>query len=198
MPLSATAAGSASAGTCSLTDACQAGPNRAIPLPIMKQNRSSKNGVIRSKKASIVSASEPASAIAKATSPTTRRSNISAKAPAGVETSATGSINAVCTNATISAEEVIRVIAQAAPTPIINRPRFDNRLAVQIRLNTACLNGERIPVEVRARGSSELFIAQTGFPELIANLSCAEPFVARRAPGRHRGGIELALPSLGA
>jgi hypothetical protein len=28
-------------------------------------------------------------------------------------------------------------------------------------------------------------------------LSCAEPFVARRAPGRHCGRIELALPSLG-
>ena len=34
MPLSATAEGRASVGTCSLTEACQAGPNSAIPLPI--------------------------------------------------------------------------------------------------------------------------------------------------------------------
>jgi hypothetical protein len=37
MPLSATAEGSAFADTCSLTDACQAGPNKAIPLLMMKQ-----------------------------------------------------------------------------------------------------------------------------------------------------------------
>ena len=77
----------------------------------------------------------------------------------GSETSATGSINAVCTNAIISAEEVIRVIAQAAPTPMINRPKLDNRLAVQIRRNTACRSGERMPTEARARWSPETFIA---------------------------------------
>ena len=33
MPLRATAEGSASGGTCSLTEDCQAGPNSALPLP---------------------------------------------------------------------------------------------------------------------------------------------------------------------
>jgi len=44
-----------------------------------------------------------------------------------------GSISAVCTSATLSAEDVICVIAQAAPTPWINIPRFETRLASQIR-----------------------------------------------------------------
>ena len=41
MPLSATADGSVSAGTCSLTEDCQAGPNSAMPLPTMKHSASS-------------------------------------------------------------------------------------------------------------------------------------------------------------
>ena len=40
MPFSATADGSVSAGTCSLTEDCQAGPNSAMPLPTTKQNTS--------------------------------------------------------------------------------------------------------------------------------------------------------------
>src|SRR5271169_5214371 len=86
MPLSATAEGSASAGTCSLTDACQAGPNKAIPLPTMKQETSRRAGVITPSHARTESEIEPANAIDRATSPTIRRSNISAIAPAGVDT----------------------------------------------------------------------------------------------------------------
>ena len=44
-PALKTAEGSASAGTCSLTDACHAGPNKAIPLPMMKQETSRRRGV---------------------------------------------------------------------------------------------------------------------------------------------------------
>ncbi len=66
-----------------------------------------------------------------------RRSYMSAMAPAGIEISMIGSIKAVCTSATLSADEVIWVIAQAAPTPWINRPRLDTRLASQMRRNTA-------------------------------------------------------------
>ena len=66
---------------------------------------------------------------------------MSAMAPAGIEISMIGSISAVCTSATMSADDVICVIAQAAPTPWIRRPRLESRLASQIRRNTACLKG---------------------------------------------------------
>ena len=127
MPLSATAAGSVSAGTCSLTEACQAGPNSAMPLPTMKQSASRTFGVTRPSHASTVSAVAPTSAITSETSATTRRSCMSAMAPAGIEISMIGSISAVCTSATLSADDVICVIAQAAPTPWINIPRLDTQ-----------------------------------------------------------------------
>ena len=79
---------------------------------------------------------EPASAIDRATSSTIRRSNISAIAPTGVDTSATGSINDVWTSATMPVDHEIFVIAQAAPTPRTRSPRLDNGLAVQMRRNT--------------------------------------------------------------
>ena len=66
---------------------------------------------------------------------------MSAMAPAGIEISMIGSISAVCTSATLSADDVICVIAQAAPTPWISMPRLDNRLASQMRRNTACRSG---------------------------------------------------------
>ena len=66
---------------------------------------------------------------------------MSAIAPAGIAISMIGSISAVCTSATLSAEVVICVIAQAAPTPWINMPRLETRLASQMRRNTACRNG---------------------------------------------------------
>jgi hypothetical protein len=62
---------------------------------------------------------------------------MSAIAPAGVDTSATGSINDVWTSATIPVDDEIFVIAQAAPTPRTRSPRLDSRLAVQMRRNTA-------------------------------------------------------------
>src|SRR5271165_3045795 len=95
MPFSATAEGSASAGTCSLTDACHAGPNKAIPLPMMKHEASRRAGVMTPSPARTDSEIEPVNAIDRATIPTIRRSNISAIAPAGVDTRATGNINDV-------------------------------------------------------------------------------------------------------
>ena len=74
-----------------------------------------------------------------------RRSYMSAIAPAGIEISMIGSIKAVCTSATLSAEEAICVIAQAAPTPWIIRPRLDNRLASQIRRKIVCRSGAVTP-----------------------------------------------------
>ena len=91
--------------------------------------------------ASTVSAVAPVSAISSDTSATMRRSYMSAMAPAGIEISMIGSISAVCTSATLSADDVICVIAQAAPTPWISRPRLESRLASQMRRNTECRSG---------------------------------------------------------
>ena len=151
MPFSATADGNVSAGTCSLTEACHAGPNSAMPLPTMKQNASRISGVRRPSQASTDSAVAPASAIESETSATMRRSYMSAMAPAGIAISMIGSIKAVCTSATLSADDVICVIAQAAPTPWINSPRLDSRLASQIRRNTECRNGAATPLAANTR-----------------------------------------------
>src|SRR5580692_1600872 len=153
MPLSATAEGSASTGTCSLTDACQAGPNKAIPLPMMKQETSRMTSVTTPNHARAESEIEPANAIDRATSPTIRRSNMSAIAPASVDTRATGSINDVWTSATIPVDDEICVIVQAAPTPRTKMPKLDNKLAVQMRRNTAWRNGEKMPRADGARYS---------------------------------------------
>ena len=66
---------------------------------------------------------------------------MSAMAPAGIEISMIGSISAVCTSATLSADDVICVIAQAAPTPWIRMPRLETRLASQMRLKTEWRSG---------------------------------------------------------
>src|SRR5947208_8501277 len=111
MPFSATADGNVSAGTCSLTEDCQAGPNSAMPLPTMKQSVNRLCGVTWLSHASTDNAVEPASEIDSEISATTRRSYMSAMAPAGIEISITGSISAVWTSATLSADDVICVIA---------------------------------------------------------------------------------------
>ena len=141
MPLSATADGSVSAGTCSLTEDCQAGPNSAMPLPTTKHSASRISGVTWPSQNSTESAVAPENEIVSEISATMRRSCMSAMAPAGIEINITGSISAVCTSATLSAEDVICVIAQAAPTPWISRPRLDSRLASQMRRNIGCRSG---------------------------------------------------------
>ena len=70
---------------------------------------------------------------------------MSATAPAGIAISMIGSIKAVCTSATLSADAVIWVIAQAAPTLWIIRPRLDKRLASQIRRNMGKRSGAAMP-----------------------------------------------------
>ena len=70
---------------------------------------------------------------------------MSAMAPAGIEISMIGSISAVCTSATLSADDVICVIAQAAPTPWIRMPRLESRLASQMRRNTVWRSGAVMP-----------------------------------------------------
>src|SRR5436309_8194029 len=141
MPYKATADGSVSAGTYSLTEACHAGPNSAMPQPTTKQNASRMFGVTRLSQAITASEVAPTSEIDSETRATMRRSYMSAMAPAGIEISMIGSIKAVCTSATLSADDAICVIAHAAPTPWINSPRLDSRLASQIRRNTECFKG---------------------------------------------------------
>src|SRR5258708_22346766 len=114
MPLSAPAAGSDSDDTVQLTEACHDGPNSAMPVRTMKQNIKRMFGVIKLRKVRIDSVVAPVSAIHSPTSATSRRSYMSAIAPAAIEISMVGSIAAVCTSATLSADEVISVIAQAA------------------------------------------------------------------------------------
>jgi hypothetical protein len=104
-----------------------------MPPPTAKQSPSKRFGVTKPSQANAARTVAPVSAILRATSATMRRSYISAIAPAGIEISMTGAVSAVCTSATLSAEDVICVIAQAAPTPWIRIPRLESRLASQIR-----------------------------------------------------------------
>ena len=145
MPFSATAEGNVSGGTCSATEACQAGPNSAMPLPIRKQNSSNRFGVMCPLQVRTVRPVAPISAMTSDTSPTLRRSYMSAMAPAGIEISMIGSISAVWTSATLSAADVICVIAQAAPTLWIIKPRLDSRLASQMRRNSLIRSGAARP-----------------------------------------------------
>src|SRR6202047_3301182 len=145
MPFRATADGNVSAGTCSLTEDCHAGPNSARPQPTTKQNASRVCGVMRPSHAITDSEVAPESAIDSETSATMRRSYMSAMAPAGIEISMIGSISAVCTSATWSADDVIWVMAQAAPTPWINMPKLESRLASQMRRNTTYRSGAATP-----------------------------------------------------
>src|ERR1700722_8129451 len=112
---------------------------------MVKQETRRRAGVMTPSHARTESEIEPANAIDRATSPTIRRSNISAIAPAGVDTRATGSINDVWPSATILVDDEIFVIDQAAPTPRTRSPRLDNRLAVQMRRNTAYRSVEKKP-----------------------------------------------------
>ncbi|MNI51304.1 hypothetical protein D3C73_1060230 [compost metagenome] len=165
MPLSAMADGRALTGTCSETEACQAGPKTAIPLPTMKQKASRASGV---SSPSIVTAHRPtAPASAKDSAPmqTKRRSNISEMAPAGRAMSIMGAIRAVWTSATIMASSVNRLMLQAAPTPWIRMPKLDKRLADQILRNTGTPNGARRP-------SARSVIAHFPHPDHVITPEC--------------------------
>ena len=80
-----------------------------------------------------------------------RRSNMSAIAPPGTETSISGSISADCTSATISAEVVSRVISQAAATPRMSWPKFDSRLVDQILRKVRSRSGSNGPQRAGGR-----------------------------------------------
>src|SRR4051794_10110219 len=76
-----------------------------------------------------------------AVSSTRRRSKLSATAPAASEKIMTGSVVEACTRATRSADPVIEVISQAAPTDWMRLPRFDAKLASHTARKTGWLKG---------------------------------------------------------
>ena len=78
---------------------------------------SNTQGVVSPSTERVVSAAAKSVAMMSPSNAILRLSNVSAIAPAGTETSISGSISAVCTSATIPGDVVSRVISQAAPTP---------------------------------------------------------------------------------
>src|SRR5690606_31711227 len=89
-----------------------------------------------------------------ATSMILRRSKLSAKTPAASEKIMTGSVVAACTKATISSEEDMVVIIQAAPTVWTRPPRLDAKVAVQSARKVACrkgAKGEALIIFVRSK-----------------------------------------------
>src|SRR4051812_33828344 len=76
-----------------------------------------------------------------AASSTRRRSKLSATAPAASEKIMTGSVVEACTSATRSAEPVVAVISQAAPTDWMRLPRLDARLASHTARKIGWLKG---------------------------------------------------------
>jgi hypothetical protein len=67
---------------------------------------------------------------------TRRRSQMSAVAPDGSDSSMMGRVVDAWTNATMSAEGAIDVISHDAPTPWMRLPKFEIRLAVQMAAKT--------------------------------------------------------------
>jgi len=109
-------AGGVSAGTCSLTEDCQAWPISAAALSTKKQSAGNGFGVVRQSQSS-AQRCRAAKRDREHTSVTRRRLYMLSIAPPSKERSITGSIKAVCTRATLSADHVISVIAYAAPSP---------------------------------------------------------------------------------
>lgn len=73
---------------------------------------------------------------------TTRRSRLSAMAPAESENSMMGRDVEACTNATSCADPDSEVISQDAPTACTSAPKFDDIEANQIALKIGTENGE--------------------------------------------------------
>jgi hypothetical protein len=65
-----------------------------------------------------------------------RRSQMSAMAPDGSDSSMMGSVVEACTSATMSGEGASEVMSQEAPTDWIRLPKFDTSVAVHTARNT--------------------------------------------------------------
>ena len=149
------AAGTCSRGTISPIEACQAGANAAAPQPIRKVSSSSDSGVTLPAKAMPTSTTEATIISPCEASMTTRRSWVSAKAPATSDRKKNGSVPAVCTSATMSGEGEMVAISHEAPTVWMRLPKDDTSAAHQKRANTRCWNGASVPWRQRCRGDSE-------------------------------------------
>ncbi len=104
-----------------------------------------------------------------ATSITCRRPKLSAIAPAVSENSITGSAVEAWTSATMSDDEEIEVISQAAPTPWIRPPKLENRLAVQTARKVPCRNGARVEPCSLAGSSAEDIVYSNLFTGVHGN-----------------------------
>ncbi len=100
--------------------------------------------MIRSMNANAVRVPDAISRNIWAASMTIRRSEMSASAPAGSDSSMIGRAVEDCTSATMSADGASEVMSHEAPTASISPPKFDTRLAVQIETNMRDLKGASV------------------------------------------------------
>jgi len=100
----------------------------------MKVKNNSSQGVSQPDQAKTVSSTEAVSIRSCAEIIMRRRSKLSASAPEISENIMIGKEVEACTSAIMFSELESEVIIHAAPTAWINPPKFEARLAIQIRL----------------------------------------------------------------
>src|SRR5687767_1050417 len=119
-PFSASACGRWWRGTSSGTMAANTGQRIARPMPLAKVSASS-SGALTASNATTAQVISPTTATHTCvTMKYWRRSRMSASAPLGSPSRNTGSVEADCTSATITGDEVSEVISQAAATSFIH------------------------------------------------------------------------------
>src|SRR5689334_9889673 len=106
-------------------------------------------------KAIAVSVEEKQNRMICAISITTRRSKMSAIAPAGSDSSMIGKVVDACTRATMLGEGASEVISHEAPTASINPPKLEIRLAVQMEANVREWKGASVAESRQRSGSRE-------------------------------------------
>lgn len=141
VPLSATAAESSERGTSSGTMACQAGAFMAAPRPRAKVKVNKTHGVVPPTRLRIPSTVALTSSQPRVQSNSSRRSTMSASAPASSPTRNTGKLVAAYTKAIMVGEAVSEVINHAAPTLCIQVPTFEMTVAIHSMRNSECRSG---------------------------------------------------------
>jgi len=87
-----------------------------------------------------------------------RRSQMSAMAPAGIDSSMIGSALAPCTSATMSEECASEVMSHAAATVWISVPMLEARLAIQMEPKTPVRSGASTASSHAPAGRTESFM----------------------------------------
>src|SRR5467141_3789362 len=130
--LAATAEVKSSLGTSSGRTDCQAGRVNAPTAPMRNVNSNKLSGVAKSRPT--IAAYTTHSAVYRTSTVirNLRLSKISASAPAGIANRNTGSVLAVCTNATTKGSGLRIVISQPDAALYIQPPTLETRVAVQI------------------------------------------------------------------